>query len=94
MSNESIEKVRAEAAELLAKLREERDELHVRMHLAGAEIRDEWDKLEPKFEHLQTKAQNVAASVGEASKDIGTALAILGDELRHGYARIRKSLRS
>jgi hypothetical protein len=33
-------------------LKQQRDELRVRMHLAKAEVRDEWDKLERRFARL------------------------------------------
>lgn len=94
MSARSIEELRADAHELLNKLREERDELHLRLHLAKAEARDEWEKLEPKWEHFQARTQAVAESAEAASKDVGTALGILGEELRHGYKRIKESMHS
>ena len=87
----SIDDVRAQARELLARLRTERDDLHVRMHLAGAELRDEWQRVEPKWQHFQARAEEVAASAGEASKDVGAALVLLGEELGHAFERIRKS---
>jgi len=93
MSTGSIDDLRANAEALLARLRTERDELAVQMQLAKAEARDEWHKLEPKWEHFQSRARVVADSAEEASKDVGAVLGLLGEELRRGYERIRASLR-
>jgi hypothetical protein len=94
MSQKKFEAFSAEAHELLARIREERDELNLKMHLAKAEARDEWEKLEPKWEQFQARVHTIGESAGEASKDIGVALGILGEELRHGYERIRKAMHS
>ena len=93
MNTRSLDELRTNAAALLAKLRTERDELAVQMQLAKAEARDEWHKLEPKWEHFQSRARDAADSADEVSKDVGAALGLLGEELRRGYERIRASLR-
>ncbi len=78
--------------ELIEKLRQTRDELHVQIHLAAAEARDEWEVLEKKWEHFQARAAQVGEATGEAAEDVGDALEVVGEELRKGYQRIRKSL--
>ncbi len=93
-AKKSIDELRKEARELMARLREERDELHLQIHLAKAEARDEWEKLEPSWEEFQARVHAVAETAGDASKDVYSALGLLGDELRHGYDRIRKAMRS
>jgi len=92
MGDHTIDTLRADTAQVLAKVREERDELRLKLHLARAEVRDEWQKLEPRFEHLVARVGDVAESAGEASRDVGTAVGLLGEELRRGYARIRKAM--
>jgi len=93
MTTKSTESLRAEATELLAKLRTERDELRVRLHLAGAEAREEWEKLEPRLAELEARAAQVGEAAGAAAKDVGAALAMLGEELGEGYARIRRAMK-
>ncbi|MEQ8662070.1 MAG: hypothetical protein RLW62_14735 [Gammaproteobacteria bacterium] len=93
MSNRTFESMREEAAALAAKLRTERDELRVQLHLAGAEARAEWEKLEPRLAELETRAAQVGAAAGTAAQDVGSALGILGEELAAGYARIRRALK-
>jgi hypothetical protein len=76
--------------ETLAQLR---DELKVQVHLAQAEIRDEWNaKLEPRFSELKTKLDRFEEASVETAVELRSALWLLMDELRDGYERIRKSL--
>lgn len=56
----------------LSQLRTVADEIRVRIHLAGMDARDAWERLEPRLERA-------AAQAGEASREV---LADLGKELR------------
>lgn len=94
MGEHSIETLRADAEQVLAKVCQERDELRLKLHLARAEVREEWEKLEPRFAHLEARVREVSASASDATRDVGAALGLLGEELRHGYARIRKAMQS
>jgi hypothetical protein len=70
-----------------------RDELKVQMHLAKAELRDEWNhKLEPRFWDLKTKLDRIEEASAETATELGSAIKLLIDELQEGYERIRKSL--
>lgn len=73
-------------------LKTERDELNVRMHLAAADVRDEWHELEKRWEHLQTKRRQVKAAADDSAEDVGAALELLTAELKAGYQRIRSRL--
>ncbi len=76
----------------LQKLETERDEIRVRMHLAAAEVKDEWEELEKRWEHFQAKSREVGAAASESAAEVGSALDLLADELKAGYRRIRKHL--
>ncbi len=91
-AQDRLDKAREEMSALLAKLRTERDELRLRMHLARAEVRDEWEKVERKWAHIEQKAPDVATSAGAATRDVAAAAKLLGEEIRHGYQRIREAL--
>ena len=75
---------------LVEELRQARDELQVQMHLAKAEVKDEWDELEGKWEDFHAHSSRVGQEAGEAAEEVGDALQLLGEELRKGYRRIRK----
>ena len=78
--------------ELLAELRKARDELRVQINLAAAEIREDWDALEHKWEHFRSRAEQVGETTGEAAEEVGEALGLVGEELRKGYQQIKKAL--
>jgi hypothetical protein len=56
------------AAKIMEKLRQERDELKLKAHLGKAEMRDEWETLERKWEHLEGRMEGVAEEAREASQ--------------------------
>jgi hypothetical protein len=66
--------------------------LRVRLHLGAADARKEWEELEAKWSRFETKAHQVSEATAEVSKDVATAAEQLGQELKAGYERIRKSL--
>jgi hypothetical protein len=73
-------------------LRRQRDELKLKLHLLKSDARDEWGALEKKWEHLQGKVKVVGQEAGDVAHGVGEALKVAGDELKSGYARIRKLL--
>ena len=76
----------------LEKLRKERDELNVKVHLAGMEVRDEWQELEDKWEQFQAKNRRFYKEIEPAVGDVQAALSVLGEELKAGYKKIRDAL--
>mgnify|MGYP000256466356 CR=1 FL=1 len=79
-------------SEIMEQIKQERDELNVQLHLAKAEIRDDWDELEKQWDSFKLRSEKVAAAADSSADDIGEALKILGDELKAGYEKIRKSI--
>jgi hypothetical protein len=73
-------------------LRRQRDELKLKLHLLGAEARDEWTTLEKKLEHLEGKLKVIGREAGAVAQDVGDALELVGRELKAGYERLRKLL--
>ena len=78
--------------EMIANLKKERDELHVKAHLAKMEASDEWKELESKLAKLNAKGKELGGASLEASKDIGAAAKLLGEEIRDGFKKIAKRL--
>jgi SMC interacting uncharacterized protein involved in chromosome segregation len=75
---------------LVDELKEQRDELRVRLHLARADARDEFERLEKRWEHARGRLAVIGKEAGEASKDVGDAARLVLDEIKTGYQRIRK----
>jgi hypothetical protein len=92
MATDTTREFKAEVSDLLETLKRERDEIRVQLHLAQAEARDEWERMEKKWENFHGKAAAVGEVAAGASKDVGAAARVLGEELKKGYARIRKAI--
>ena len=78
----------SELDDIIAELKQKRDELVVQMHLASKEAKDEWEELEEKLEDFTARAK-----LGETGEGVGKALGQLGDELKLGYERILKAVK-
>jgi len=76
--------------EVLARLKQERDELRLKLHLAKEDLGDEWDKVETAMTKLESRARHVGDGTMEASRDVGAAVKLLAEEIRNGFDTIRK----
>jgi hypothetical protein len=77
----------ADMDSLLQDLKQKRGELAVQIKLGSMEAKQEWEKLEKKFEEFRAKSH-----LDKTAEDVGEALALLGDELKKGYERLKKAL--
>ena len=82
-------------SELIAELKQKRDELRVQMNLASRELKDEWSELEEKMDEFTDKAKRFAddADVKETGSGIADAVGQLGKEIKQGYERLWKALK-
>jgi hypothetical protein len=72
--------------EMLARLKQERDELELKLHLGKKEAAAEWERLEAKWQELRaTKGPPLKEAARETAEGVG-------EELRKGYERFRKLL--
>lgn len=84
--------VRDELEELIEGLKTQRDEIAVKIHLARKDVRDEWEALEKKLEHLRGRAELIGREATDAAADVRQAARLVVDEIKKGYERIRKVL--
>ncbi len=77
---------------IVDKLKTERDELRVRMHLAKEDLQDEWTTLEGKWDKLEHKLSAAKTEVADSSGDVGLAAKALAFEIKQAYQRIKRSL--
>jgi len=78
--------------ELVADLRQQRDELRLQIHLAQAEAKEEWEGLEHKWTEIESKLEVLSREAKDSSQDVGAAINLVADELRKAYKRIRDAL--
>ena len=86
------DKIREQIDRMVADLRKEYGELRVQANLAKREAVDELHELEGKIRKLDAKRKELGGAAAEASKDIGAAAKLLGDEIRAGFRDIAKRL--
>jgi hypothetical protein len=82
--------------DLVKSVQQQRDELRVQMHLAKADAKDEWVGLEKKVDRFladaEAQSKPLRGAVADSAKDVGTALELVGDEIRKSYERVRDLL--
>jgi hypothetical protein len=74
-------------------LKSQRDVLALKMHLAAAEVKDEWTELEKKWENFDARSEHVKETLDETVDEVGDDLKELSNDLKDGYKRIRQLLK-
>lgn len=74
-------------------LKQERDELRVKLQLVKQEIRDQWEPLEQKWQTVESRLRSLGDTPTEAGKDVIAASSLLLEEIAHAYRQIWKELR-
>jgi hypothetical protein len=87
MDTKSIQdELKQESEKIASELETLRDEIRLKMHLAGAEGKEAWNKLEPQLEAFQQKA-------GRAADAMLVELRKSGTELKTNLQRFYQGLR-
>ena len=77
---------------LLEKLKLERDEISLKLHLASMEAKEEFEEAEKNWDQLKIKAAEIADDSKETSEEFIAKAKIVGEELKEAYNRISKRL--
>jgi hypothetical protein len=69
----------------LAELKKMRDEIRVKLHLAGMEVKERWKQLEPKLEEIERKveagSEDILGATTKLFEDVGRAFREIGERL-------------
>jgi hypothetical protein len=84
--------VKEQITNALEHFKQQRDELQVQLHLAKAEAKDEWARLEKQWEETKPKLEAAREEVGKTAVSVGDALNQAIEELKKGYERLRTRL--
>lgn len=84
--------LRNEFESLIGKLNTEREELQLKLHLAGMEAKEEFQQAEQQWQTIKQKAAEIADDSVETSEDFIAKAKIVGEELKDTYQRIHKRL--
>jgi hypothetical protein len=89
--SEIMNEQRSKTAELISSIKQQRDELKLKMHLATADAADEWSKLEEKFHRMMSDYEPVRHAINESAADVWESLKLVANELKEGFHRICQS---
>jgi hypothetical protein len=84
--------IKIEFDDLLEKLKTERDEIMLKLHLASMEVKEEIEEADKHWETLKIKAAEIADDSKETSEEFIAKAKIVGEELKDAYSRITKRL--
>jgi L-lactate utilization protein LutB len=84
--------VKYEFEKLLEKLKTERDEISLKLHLASMEAKEEFEAAESQWDQIRQKASEIADDTIETSDEYIAKAKIIGEELKEAYNRIAKRL--
>ena len=87
-----MSEVKEQMTKALEQLKQQRDELQVQLHLAKADAKDEWARLESQWEEVKPKLEAAREEVSKTAESVGTALGMAIEELKKGYERLRSRL--
>lgn len=75
---------------VVERLRRERDELRLQLHLGTAEARDEWSKVEAKWAEVEARLPQLEAELRDGGQNLRAALDLVTEEISSRYERIRR----
>lgn len=84
--------MKEEFKKLVEKLRTERDEINLKIHLASMDAKEEFEEAEKKWRQVKAKASDIADDAVVTSEEFITKTKIVGEELKETYNRISKRL--
>ena len=84
--------LKEEFKKMVEKLRMERDEINLKIHLGSMDAQKEFEEAEKKWCHVKTQAADIANDGKTTSEEFITKSKIVGEELKETYKRISKRL--
>lgn len=85
--------IQEEFEKLVDRLKTERDELNLKIHLASMDVRQEFEEAEKTWKQLKTKGGSLADGAVEFTDEYLEKARVVGEELEHAYRRIAGRLR-
>ena len=78
--------------EACSALRQQCDELAVRIHLGKAEAKEEFETAKAKLDQMTKDYEPLKDAVEESASNVVASLQVVGEEVLNSFDRIRKSL--
>ncbi len=74
-------------------LKQQRDEINLRLHLASMEVKDEWEYAEKDWEEFMEKVNDITDEAKETGEEFIDATRTIAEELTLAYNRIKERLK-
>lgn len=78
--------------EMISMLKQQRDEINLKIHLAGDEAKEEWKVLRDKYDKLMDDYEPVRKAAGESAGNVYESLKLVAEEVWEGFKRVKKAL--
>ena len=78
--------------EMVDRLKQERDELAVQIHLGKKEAQDEWESVQEKLSKLLADYEPVKDAVEESASSVFASLKLVAGEIGESFHRIKARL--
>jgi hypothetical protein len=78
--------------ETLSGLKQQCDELALKMHLAETEAKQEFEQTKDKLDQITSEYDPLKDAVGESAENVVASLKLVAGEVVSSFDRIRKSL--
>ena len=78
--------------EIISGLKQQRDELALKIHLGKEDAKDEWEKVQDKFAKLSNDFDPVKEAVEESASNLFESLKLMAGEGKESFDRIRDSI--
>ncbi len=86
--------INEELAQISEQLKQERDEIKLKVHLASMEAKDEWEQAETTWAGLKDNLDDIVDETKETTEELLASAKVIADELGQTYERIKKRLTS
>lgn len=84
--------MKEEFTKLIEKLKSERDEINLKIHLASMDAKTEFEEAEKKWLQVKAKAAEITDDAVGTSEELIAKAKVVGEELKETYNRIAKRL--
>ncbi len=84
--------MKEELNKLIEKLKSQRDEVNLKIHLASMDAKQEYEEAEKKWLEVKVKASEIADDAVETSEEFIAKIKVVGEELKGTYSRISSRL--
>jgi nucleoid-associated protein YejK len=75
-------------------LKQQRDEIRLQIHLATADLKDDWEESEKEWGHFKDKFAEIIDESKETTAEFLEKTRVVGEELKLAYKNIHRRLSS